>query len=154
MVRTTHRSRRSATCHSDRSRGISNLFSFQKRDVSASLDMTKDPVRSLDITKTTEQANPLREGLSTRAVPQPCAIVIFGVTGDLAHRKLIPALYNLAADGELPPAGGVVGVARRGKTDDGVRKESEEAVRKISRPKVCDEIWKKFCPTIWFPPTR
>src|ERR1700730_4684951 len=47
------------------------------------------------------QANPLREGLSTRAVPQPCAIVIFGATGDLTHRKLVPALYNLAADGEI-----------------------------------------------------
>ena len=50
--------------------------------------------------------NPLREGLSTKAVPQPCAVVIFGATGDLTHRKLIPALYNIAADGELPPARG------------------------------------------------
>ena len=37
-------------------------------------------------------------------MPQPCTIVIFGATGDLTHRKLVPALYNLAADGELPPA--------------------------------------------------
>jgi len=42
------------------------------------------------------EVNPLREGLSTRAVPQPCSIVIFGATGDLTHRKLLPALYNLA----------------------------------------------------------
>ena len=48
------------------------------------------------------EPNPLREGLSPRAVPQPCIIVIFGATGDLTHRKLIPALYNLAADGDLP----------------------------------------------------
>jgi len=47
------------------------------------------------------EPNPLREGLSARAVPQPCIIVIFGATGDLTHRKLIPALYNLAADGDL-----------------------------------------------------
>jgi len=51
------------------------------------------------------EPNPLREGLATRPVPQPCSIVIFGATGDLAHRKLVPALYNVAADGELPPAG-------------------------------------------------
>ena len=70
------------------------------------------------MTKSAEQPNPLREGLSTRAVPQPCAIVIFGATGDLTHRKLIPALYNLAADGELPPAVAVVGFARRPKTDE------------------------------------
>ena len=65
--------------------------------------------------------NPLREGLSTRAVPQPCSIVIFGATGDLTHRKLIPALYNLAADGELPPAVAIIGFARRPKSDDDFR---------------------------------
>jgi glucose-6-phosphate 1-dehydrogenase len=88
--------------------------------------------------------NPLREGLSTRAVPQPCSIVIFGATGDLTHRKLIPALYNLAADGELPPAVAVVAVARRDKNDEGFRKELEEAVRKFSRQSVRDDIWKTF----------
>ena len=62
------------------------------------------------------QGNPLREGLSTRAVPQPCSVVIFGATGDLTHRKLLPALYNLAADGELPPAVTVIGFARREST--------------------------------------
>src|SRR5439155_6205537 len=82
------------------------------RDVSTSLDMTKG----------SDQTNPLREGLSTRAVPQPCAIVIFGATGDLTHRKLIPALSNLAADGELPPAVTVVGFARRPKNDEEFRK--------------------------------
>ena len=50
-----------------------------------------------------EQNNPLREGLTNRAVPQTCNVVIFGATGDLTHRKLVPALYNIAADGELPP---------------------------------------------------
>src|SRR5438105_477809 len=95
-------------------------------------------------------ANPLREGLSTRAVPQPCAIVIFGATGDLTHRKLIPALYNLAADGELPPAVAVVGVARRDKTDDGFRKEVEESVRKFSRQNVRDDIWKTLGQSIYY----
>src|ERR1700731_1992893 len=65
-----------------------------------------------------QQINPLREGLSTRAVPQPCSVVIFGATGDLTHRKLLPALYNLAADGELPPAVAVIGFARREKSDE------------------------------------
>ena len=88
--------------------------------------------------------NPLREGLSTRAVPQPCSIVIFGATGDLTHRKLIPALYNLATDGELPPAVAIIGFARRPKSDDDFRKEMEEAVRKFSRQAVRDEIWKTF----------
>src|ERR1700688_2203608 len=94
--------------------------------------------------------NPLREGLSTRAVPQPCSVVIFGATGDLTHRKLIPALYNLAADGELPPAVAVVGFARREKSDDEFRKEMEESTRKFSRQAVRDEIWKTFAQSIFY----
>src|SRR5436190_5215213 len=96
------------------------------------------------------QTNPLREGLSTRAVPQPCAIVIFGATGDLTHRKLLPALYNLAADGELPPAVSVIGFARRPKSDDDFRKEMADAVKKFSRQTVRDEIWKTFGQSIFY----
>src|SRR5215468_1360647 len=91
-----------------------------------------------------QQLNPLRDGLSARAVPQPCSIVIFGATGDLTHRKLIPALYNLAVDGELPPAVAINGFARRPKSDDDFRKEMDEAVRNFSRQGVRDEIWKTF----------
>ena len=97
-----------------------------------------------------EQPNPLREGLSTKAAPQPCAIVIFGATGDLTHRKLIPALYNIAADGELPPAVAVVGFARRPKTDDEFREELEEATRKFSRQTVRDEIWNGFGRSLYY----
>jgi glucose-6-phosphate 1-dehydrogenase len=96
------------------------------------------------------QVNPLREGLSSRAVPQPCAVVIFGATGDLTHRKLVPALYNLAADGELPPAVTVIGFARRPKKDDEFRAEMEEATRKFSRQAVRDEIWKTFAQSIFY----
>src|SRR5437660_9874538 len=97
-----------------------------------------------------QQMNPLREGLCTRAVPQPCSIVIFGATVDLTHRKLLPALYNLAADGELPPAVTVIGFARRPKSDDDFRKEMEEAVKKFSRQTVRDEIWKTFSQSIFY----
>src|SRR5207302_1242399 len=96
------------------------------------------------------EPNPLREGLSTRAVPQPCSVVIFGATGDLTHRKLVPALYNLAADGELPPAVAVVGFARREKSDDEFRQEMEESTRKFSRQSVRDEIWKTFAQSIFY----
>jgi glucose-6-phosphate 1-dehydrogenase len=96
------------------------------------------------------KTNPLREGLSVRAVPQPCTIVIFGATGDLTHRKLIPALYNLAADGELPPAVTVVGFARRERNHDDFRRELEEATRKFSRQNVRDEIWKTFAQSIFY----
>ena len=102
------------------------------------------------MTKSAEQPNPLREGLSTRAVPQPCAIVIFGATGDLTHRKLIPALYNLAADGELPPAVAVVGFARRPKTDEEFRNELGETTKQFSRQGVRDDIWKTFSQSLFY----
>src|SRR5206468_632543 len=94
--------------------------------------------------------NPLREGISIRAVPQPCTIVIFGATGDLTHRKLIPALYNLAADGDLPLAVTIVGFARREKSDDQFRNELENASRKFSRQTVRDDIWKTFAESIFY----
>jgi len=92
--------------------------------------------------------NPLREGLASRAMPDPCALVIFGATGDLTHRKLVPALYNLAADGALPPAISVVGFARRDKTDEAFREELGEAVRKFSRQSVNDDLWGAFAASV------
>jgi len=74
--------------------------------------------------------------------------VIFGASGDLTHRKLIPALYNLAADGALPPAISVVGFARRDKTDEIFRAELEEATRKFSRQSLNDELWKSFASSV------
>jgi len=71
-------------------------------------------------------------------------VVIFGASGDLTYRKLIPALYNIAADGDLPASLTVTGFARREKTDESFRKELGEATRKFSRQTVDDEIWASF----------
>ena len=77
--------------------------------------------------------------------PEPCILVIFGVTGDLTARKLIPALYNLARDGLLPPHFACVGFARRDKNHESFRDEMLEAVEKYSRSKPLDpELWKSF----------
>src|SRR3954454_5947903 len=56
---------------------------------------------------------PARASIHQEGLPEPCVVVIFGVTGDLAHRKLIPALANLAAEGRLPRGTTLVGFARR-----------------------------------------
>ena len=64
------------------------------------------------VSNETQPTNPLREGLQARPVPQPCNVVIFGASGDLTFRKLIPALYNLAADGDLPAATNIVEIGR------------------------------------------
>ncbi len=98
----------------------------------------------------TPRSNPLREGLALRSIPDPCTLVIFGATGDLTHRKLIPALYNLAADGALPPAISVVGFARRDKTDELFRSELEEAARKFSRQPIRDELWSSFAASVFY----
>ncbi len=94
--------------------------------------------------------NPLWEGLTNRPLPQPCTLVIFGATGDLTHRKLIPALYNLYSDGNLPPALTVVGFARREKSDDQFRAELKEASLKFSRQTITEELWDHFASCIHY----
>jgi glucose-6-phosphate 1-dehydrogenase len=69
------------------------------------------------------EGNPLRTYLPRVRVPEPCAIVLFGATGDLMHRKLVPALYHLALSGQLPAEYAVVGFARRDWDDEAFRGE-------------------------------
>ncbi len=78
------------------------------------------------------QDNPLVEGLERLPVA-PTTLVIFGATGDLARRKLLPALYNLAHEGALPERFNLVGVSRKEKERDDYRAECEEAIRSFSR---------------------
>ena len=68
-----------------------------------------------------QQENPLLEGLRVRRTPDPCALVIFGASGDLTRRKLFPALYSLALRRLLPEQFAVVGVARSEESDDEFR---------------------------------
>ena len=89
--------------------------------------------------------NPLREGLVEDRAGDACAVVIFGASGDLTRRKLMPALYNLAVGRGLPGAFAVVGVARRDKGDDSFRKEMREGVAQFSRRKPVDpSVWADF----------
>ncbi len=89
--------------------------------------------------------NPLREGLSVRRTPEPCALVIFGATGDLTHRKLVPALYNLAHEGQLPSGFAIVGFARRPKTNEEFRAELKQAVEQFSRfSPINPAVWDSF----------
>ena len=76
--------------------------------------------------------NPLIEGLERLPVP-PTTLVIFGATGDLAHRKLLPALYNLAHEGALPERFKLIGIARREKEHDDFREETRASIVQYSR---------------------
>jgi glucose-6-phosphate 1-dehydrogenase len=89
--------------------------------------------------------NPLRQGLVGERSADACSIVIFGASGDLTKRKLLPALYNLALSRVLPGNFAVVGVARRKKTDDEFRAEMRDGIAKFSRRKPIDEsVFKDF----------
>ncbi|GAC1547927.1 MAG: glucose-6-phosphate dehydrogenase [Polyangiales bacterium] len=93
----------------------------------------------------TAPKNPLREGLVTERIPPPCTVVIFGASGDLTKRKLLPALYNLAVSRLLPPGASVVGYARREVSDEQFRDNQKKNVAEFSRRKPLDEaIWNDF----------
>ncbi len=79
-----------------------------------------------------EKENPLAAGLERLPV-HPTALTIFGATGDLAKRKLLPALYNLAHDGALPERFHLIGSSRSDLSDDDYRRTAEEAIRQFSR---------------------
>src|SRR5438132_2011405 len=72
--------------------------------------------------------------------PDPCSFVIFGVTGDLAHRLVVPALYNLAAGDLLPDRFCLVGVARKGMTSDRLRDSLMKGLRQFATRPVDDAI--------------
>jgi glucose-6-phosphate 1-dehydrogenase len=90
-----------------------------------------------------ESENPLTAGLERLPVA-PTTLVIFGATGDLARRKLLPALYNLAHDGALPERFHLVGVARREKEHQHYREECEQAIRQFSRRKPDEEVLERL----------
>jgi glucose-6-phosphate 1-dehydrogenase len=76
--------------------------------------------------------NPLIKGLERLPV-RSTALVIFGGTGDLAHRKLLPALYNLAHEGALPERFELIGVARRDQPDEDFAAAAKESIERYSR---------------------
>jgi glucose-6-phosphate 1-dehydrogenase len=92
--------------------------------------------------------NPLEEGLQLRRTPDPCTLVIFGASGDLTHKKLMPALYALMLRRLMPPRFAIVGVARTEADDDGWRRDMEEAVKKHARDEFRQEVWDELASTM------
>ena len=82
---------------------------------------------------------------------EPFSIIIFGASGDLTARKLIPALYHLYKDKQMPSAFRIIGFARREKTDESWRQELRAALDQFSRTKpVDDKIWAEFSKSIFY----
>jgi glucose-6-phosphate 1-dehydrogenase len=82
--------------------------------------------------------------------PQPASLVIFGGAGDLARRKLLPALYNLHVDGHLPSAFAIVGAARTDLNDETYRAMAREAVERHSRREIDARRWQSFAAMLFF----
>ena len=89
-----------------------------------------------------EVENPLLEGLRLRRSADPCAIVVFGASGDLARRKIFPALYSLALRRLLPERVGIVGVARTEQTTKEWVAEMKQAVKDHARDELRADVWK------------
>lgn len=97
-----------------------------------------------------KNANPLRAGLHLERVPAPCVMVIFGVTGDLTARKLMPSLYDLTIGHPLPEGFTIVGVSHRDWSDETFRSEMRTAVEESARTPVTDESWELFSQGLFY----
>jgi glucose-6-phosphate 1-dehydrogenase len=94
-------------------------------------------------------ANPLRTGSHLERTPEPAAVVIFGASGDLTKRKLVPALYGLVRTGQVPAGLSIVGVARRPLSDDAFREQLHQGVQQHSRLRPIDPgTWATLAPRI------
>jgi glucose-6-phosphate 1-dehydrogenase len=98
--------------------------------------------------------NPLRLPQDRRLprIPEPCALVIFGVTGDLARKKLIPAIYDLANRGMLPSDFVVLGFARRDWSHGDFEALAKEAAQQHARTPWREEVWARLSGNVKFIP--
>jgi glucose-6-phosphate 1-dehydrogenase len=81
---------------------------------------------------------------------QPCLLVIFGGSGDLARRKLIPAMYNLYLDGLVPEGSAILGLGRKQMTHEAFRATLREGTEKFSRQAIVEEKWALFEQSIYY----
>ncbi len=93
---------------------------------------------------------PVSETLEQEGALDPCAMVIFGASGDLTRRMLMPALYNLALDGRLPPRFAIVGFARTDWSDEEFRRQARESVEQHSRRPLDQAVWESFAENLHY----
>src|SRR5262245_45891402 len=95
--------------------------------------------------------NPLREGVRLERTAEPCTVIIFGASGDLTKRKLVPALYRLTQERLLPAEFAIVGFARSPMSHDDFRAKMKDAVATYSEAKrVDEEVWRSFAQGIFY----
>jgi glucose-6-phosphate 1-dehydrogenase len=94
--------------------------------------------------------NPLRVGLQQERTPEPLILVIFGASGDLTMRKLVPAIYHLKLQRRLPPELTIVGVARRPWSHDFFREQMREGVENFSDGIGAEALWEDFANGLFY----
>ena len=95
--------------------------------------------------------NPLRQGIRLEQTAEPCTVIIFGASGDLTKRKLVPALYRLVQERLLPAEFAIVGFARTEMSDDAFREKMKESVAEFSEAKKVDEeVWHSFAQGLYY----
>jgi len=94
--------------------------------------------------------NPLRVGLQQERTPEPLILVIFGASGDLTARKLVPAIYHLKQRRRLPPEISIVGVARREWSHDYFREQMREGIEKFSDGIGAEALWDDFAKGLYY----
>lgn len=96
--------------------------------------------------------NPLKQSADRRLkkIAGPSGLILFGVTGDLARKKLLPAIYDLANRGLLPPSFSLVGFARRNWSDEDFQKVVEESIREFARTDWSQPVWDQLSRGIRF----
>jgi len=99
-----------------------------------------------------DRVNPLRDPRDKRLprIAGPSGVVIFGVTGDLARKKLMPAIYDLANRGLLPPGFALVGYARRDWAHEDFEQVVHDAVRENARTKFSEDVWRHLAEGVRF----
>lgn len=97
--------------------------------------------------------NPLAESTRIERIPDPCVMVIFGASGDLTKRKLIPAVFDLARQGLLPPEFTIVGVGRTMMSDESFRSHLREAMNEFGRLQETESLlWETFARGLFYIP--
>ena len=96
--------------------------------------------------------NPLRIGLQQDRVPEPQILIIFGASGDLTQRKLVPALYQMKLERRLPPELTIVGVARREWSHDYFREQMRTGVEEFGGGLQSEDLWNDFAKGIFYSP--
>src|SRR5215813_88835 len=106
------------------------------------------------MSSTNSNDNPLREGVRLERTAEPCVVIIFGASGDLTKRKLVPALYRLTQQRLLPAEFAIVGQARTPLSDEEFRDRMKNAVLQFSEARqVDDEVWQSFAQGIHYLPS-